>query len=176
MEADRSTAEAAVGHLFAVHSEQLLRMAVLLTGDRQVAEELVQEAFAHLWQRWPSLHDQAASLGYLRVTLVNLARSSFRRRALELRHRVVPAATVGLLDMAVRVDVLRALARLPMRKRACLVLRFYADLSEMETARLLGVSVGTVKSQTHRGLARLGQLLKDSGEAPTAAAPSKGRR
>ena len=125
---------------------------------------------------WPSLHDQAASLGYLRVTLVNLARSSFRRRALELRHRVVPAATVEQPDMAVRVDVLRALARLPMRKRACLVLRFYADLSEMETARLLGVSVGTVKSQTHRGLARLGQLLKDRSETPTAAAPSKGRR
>jgi RNA polymerase sigma-70 factor (sigma-E family) len=160
--AQQSVHQAAVGELFRLHGDELLRLALLLCGSRPLAEDLVQEAFARLWQRWGSLRDPDACVGYLRVTVVNLVRTSFRRRLVELRHRVTHPAVVEPPDSAGKLDVLRALARLPLGKRTCLVLRFYADLSEDETARLLGVSLGTVKSQTHRGLAQLAGLLDDT--------------
>lgn len=157
-----------VAHLYAQHAAHLLRLAELLTGDRALAEELVQEAFTRLWQRWGSLRDPAAGVGYLRVTIVNLARGSFRRRMVRAR----PPGMVGLVpasvdppDVAERLDLLRALGRLSPRKRACLILRFYSDLTEEETARTLGVAVGTVKSQTHRALAQLARLLPETGQA-----------
>ena len=171
----QSAQQAAVGQLFSVHGDELLRLALLLSGSRPLAEDLVQEAFARLWQRWDNLRDPDAGVGYLRVTIVNLARSSFRRRLLELRHRVALPAAVQPPDSAGRLDVLAALARLPMGKRACVVLRFYADLSEEETARLLGISPGTVKSQTHRALAQLARLLEEAGAQAGTAVSHKGR-
>jgi RNA polymerase sigma-70 factor (sigma-E family) len=176
---DQRSGRIAIEALFLAHGDQLLRLAVLLSGDRQVAEELVQEAFARLWHRRDRLRDQGAGIGYLRVTLVNLARSSLRRRLRELRQPERQPAVTDPPDIAGRLDVLRALARLPMRKRACVVLRYFADLSEEETARLLGVSVGTVKSQTHRGLAQLAGLLDERGNLPHAPSssdpPAEGR-
>jgi RNA polymerase sigma-70 factor (sigma-E family) len=170
-----SAHRAAVAELFSLHGDELLRLALLLSGSRQLAEDLVQEAFARLWQHWDNVRDPDAAIGYLRVTVVNLARSSFRRRLLELRHRVALPAVVEPPDAAGRLDVLAALARLPMGKRACLVLRFYADLSEEQTARLLGISPGTVKSQTHRALAQLARLLDGAGARAGTAASHKGR-
>jgi DNA-directed RNA polymerase specialized sigma24 family protein len=90
---------------------------------------------------------------------MNLARNSLRRRLLELRHRVRVPALVVHHDRPVQLDLQRALARLPLRKRACVVLRYFADLTEEETAAALGVSVGTVKSQTHKALAQLREDL-----------------
>jgi RNA polymerase sigma-70 factor (sigma-E family) len=158
-----------VASLFAAHAPGLVRLAELLVGDRGLAEDLVQEAFVRAWRRWRRLRRQGAALAYVRATVVNLARNSTRRRLLELRYRAAQATRLVAPepDVGVRLDLERALARLPVGKRACVVLRFYADLSEEETARVLGVSVGTVKSQTHKGLALLARHLTG--------APSAGR-
>jgi RNA polymerase sigma-70 factor (sigma-E family) len=151
-----------VAHLYAQHAASLLRLAELLTGDRALAEELVQEAFVRSWRHWGRLRQDGSALAYVRQTLVNLTRDSFRRRFREARHRLLtqPVATTDGPDVDRRVDLERALARLPLRKRACVVLRFYADLSEEDTARVLGVSVGTVKSQTHKALGLLARELE----------------
>jgi RNA polymerase sigma-70 factor (sigma-E family) len=165
MNVDESARHGAVAALFSAHADDLLRLAVLLVGERGAAEELVQEAFTRLWQRWGSLRDPGASIGYLRVTIVNLARGSFRRRMLRARSSGMVGlapASVDPPDVAERLDLLRALGRLSPRKRACLILRFYSDLTEEETARTLGVAVGTVKSQTHRALAQLARLLPET--------------
>jgi RNA polymerase sigma-70 factor (sigma-E family) len=159
-----------VASLFAAHAAGLVRLAEFLVGDRGLAEDLVQEAFVRAWRSWRRLRRQGAALAYVRATVVNLARNSTRRRLLELRHRAGQASpwVVPEPDVGTRLDLERALARLPIGKRACVVLRFYADLSEEETARVLGVSVGTVKSQTHKGLALLARHLTDEQGAPSA--------
>jgi RNA polymerase sigma-70 factor (sigma-E family) len=150
-----------VADLYARHAAGLLRLAELLCGDRALAEELVQEAFVRSWRHWRRVRGSGSELAYVRQTLVNLTRDSFRRRFREARQRLLapPAATTVEPDVDGRVDLERALARLPLRKRACVVLRYYADLSEEDTARLLGISVGTVKSQTHRALGLLARDL-----------------
>lgn len=158
---------AEVAALFHAHYPGMVRVGYLLTGDRALAEELAQEAFVRTWRRWDQVRSREAAPAYLRATVVNLARMSLRRRVIELRHR----ATLALDEPAgdeqpgttARIDVRRALLRLPLRKRTCLVLRFYADLSEEDTARALGVAVGTVKSQTHRALKLLERYLREGG-------------
>jgi RNA polymerase sigma-70 factor (sigma-E family) len=146
---------AEVAALFHAHYPGMVRVGYLLTGDRALAEELAQEAFVRTWRRWGQVRSHEAAAAYVRATVVNLARMSLRRRMLEIRHRAAMATREVASDehpASTRIDVRRALLRLPLRKRTCLVLRFYADLSEEETARVLGVAVGTVKSQTHRAL------------------------
>lgn len=127
----------------------MARLAFLLVGDRHVAEEVAQDAFAQVLQRWGSLDEPAA---YLRTSVVNRSRDVHRRKRL-----------VGRLALVARRDrvddapdpLWDALARLPSGQRAALVLRFYEDLPVREVAELLGVREGTVKSLVHRGLARL---------------------
>lgn len=151
--------------LYERHYAELVRLAFALTGDWGLAEELAQEAFARIWHRWGNLRDQQAAPAYLRTTVVNLARRSLRRR-LQERRAWRDAGDPGSADPGESIDLLRALARLPARKRACVVLRFYLDLSEAETAAALGVSVGTVKSQTAKALRRLQRLLADPSVIP----------
>ena len=146
-----------VAVLYRRHRDELVRLAVGLIGDAGVAEEIVQEAFAQLLARWNLLRDRHAAPTYLRHTVVNAARSQWRRR----RQRELlahlsggPAQNEGP-DIAQQRTLLAALAQLPIGKRACVLLRYYADLSEAETAQVLGVSTGTVKSQTAKGLQRL---------------------
>jgi len=144
----------------------LVRMATGLTCDRAAAEEVVQEGFATLLRRWRQLRDPSAALAYLHRVVVNEAHA--RRRHQQRLILALPALRdrtemEGPADTAGQLDLLAALAQLPARKRACVVLRFYADLPEAEVARLLHVSVGTVKSQTARGLRQLAVILK-SGE------------
>jgi RNA polymerase sigma-70 factor (sigma-E family) len=144
----------------------LVRVAYLLTGDSGLAEDLAQEALLRAWRNWERIRLMESVGGYVRGIVVNLAKSSLRRRLVELRHRLVevpPAA--GSEDAAGLVDLRRALARLPLRKRVCVVLRYYGDMSEAEIATLLGISVGTVKSQTHKGLEQLRLLLADDAPA-----------
>jgi RNA polymerase sigma-70 factor (sigma-E family) len=132
-----------------------------------VSEDIVQEAFAHAWRSWDRIRSRDAAVAYLRSTVANMARMSFRRRLLELRHRLEDWRPVTHGDAAEqRVDLQRAVARLPIRKRACVVLRYYLDLTEEETARVLGVSVGTVKSQTHKALQQLGGQLGAAEPSP----------
>jgi RNA polymerase sigma-70 factor (sigma-E family) len=150
-----------LGRLFEVHYADMVRLGFYLTGSWAVGEDLAQEAFVRLWRRWGRLRDHHAALGYLRTTVVNLSRSALRRRLLELRHQRTINEEGHDADPVARLDVARALAALPARKRACVVLRHLVELSVEETAAVLGISTGSVKSQTHKGLRLLEAALSD---------------
>jgi len=150
-----------LSRLFEVHYADTVRLAFYLTGSWAVGEDLAQEAFVRLWRRWGRLRDHHAALGYLRVTVVNLSRSALRRRLLELRHQRIIGHEGHDSDPVARLDVARALAALPAGKRACVVLRHLVDLSVEETAAVLGISTGSVKSQTHKGLRLLEAALSE---------------
>ncbi|HVF06710.1 MAG TPA: SigE family RNA polymerase sigma factor [Frankiaceae bacterium] len=156
-------ADEVVATLFAAHATELTRVAYLVVGDRWVAEEIVQEAFLRVWRSRRRLRDVDAAPAYLRRAVVNLARSRVRRLVLERRH--ARADRDAAPESASWVDLRRAVAALPPRRRACVVLRYFADLSEAETAQTLGVSVGTVKSQTSKALRQLQGVLGDREES-----------
>ena len=159
----------ALAELYQHHHGEAVRLAWALCRDASLAEELAQEAFVRLYLRRRMLRDPAAAPAYLRRTVVNLVYDHGRRAAHERGHRADPvAAPAG--DSAGGLDLLDALATLPERRRACIVLRYYLDLTETETAAALGVSVGTVKSQTHKALAQLRRHLTD--ELPPVAIPT----
>jgi RNA polymerase sigma-70 factor (sigma-E family) len=160
------------------HYSELVRLAFALTGDWNLAEELVQEAFVRAWRSWTNLRREQSAPAYLRTTVVNLARTSLRRRLKEARElqeagAVRDAEQAEFAGPGARVDVPRALASLPQRKRECVVLRYYLDLSEAQTAHALGISIGTVKSQTARALQQLRPLLVP--DEATASRPGRGR-
>lgn len=162
---DRPVRREALALLYERHYAELVRLAFALTSDWGLAEEFAQEAFVRVWHSWGNIRDQQSAPAYLRTTVVNLARRSLRRRLLERR----AWAGVGDLrsaDPGESVDLMRAVARLPAGKRACVVLRFYLDLSEADTAAALGLSVGTVKSQTAKALRRLERLLSEPDAVP----------
>jgi RNA polymerase sigma-70 factor (sigma-E family) len=150
-----------VSVLYFRHRQQLVRLAVGLVGNLDEAEEVVQDAFAGLLRQWQGLRDVDAAPAYLHAAVVNGARARWRRRRLWERARFLLGrqASSAEPDLAERSMLMAAIARLPVRKRACVLLRYYADLSEAETAAALGVSVGTVKSQTAKALVRLSELL-----------------
>ena len=137
------------------HGARLLRLATLLAGSRDVGEEIVQEAFVRAATALHRLSDEEMG-AYLRTIALNVWRNRLRRLAIERRLRVPwIAMSQDERPFEERDALWRAIRRLPPRQRACLVLRYYEDLSERETATLLGCSVGTVKSQSSRGIARL---------------------
>lgn len=153
---------AAVAELFHEHYSPLVGLAVVLTGDRELAEDVVQDAFASLLRSWKRLRDPNAAPSYLRTTVVNLARSALRRRLLRMRRSVALAtSTDDAPEPVERIAMLRALRALPYRQRVCVALRYYECLSPEEVASVMGTSVGTVKSQTHKALRRLEQLLEE---------------
>jgi RNA polymerase sigma-70 factor (sigma-E family) len=149
------SADEAIDELYRQTHVRTVRLAVMLTGDPGVAEELVQEAFVRVWRSWDRIRNTEAARAYLRKTLVNPSTSYLRRRTLEVRHRIRRVDDAVQIDPDARIDLLRAVAKLPPRQRACVALRFYEDLSESQTAELLGISVGAVKSQTFKALQRL---------------------
>ena len=140
-------------------SPALLRTAYLLTGSRADAEDLLQTALAKTYLSWDRVRDQGALDGYVRRVLVNTQTSRWRRRKVdEYPTEALPERSTGrdATDDLVLHDALwAALGALPKRQRAMVVLRYYEDLSEAETAHVLGVSVGTVKSTTSRALMKL---------------------
>jgi RNA polymerase sigma-70 factor, ECF subfamily len=143
----------------AARSAALLRTAHLLTGgDRALAEDLLQVALTRTYLAWHRIDDPGAVEAYVRTTLARTAASWWRRRwhgerATEvLPEQVDDDRTVALDERDAWWRLVRAL---PARQRAVVVLRFYEDLTEAETARALGLSVGTVKSHTARALAAL---------------------
>jgi RNA polymerase sigma-70 factor (sigma-E family) len=148
-----------LGELYLRHADDAVRLAYLLTGDRALAEDLVQEAFVRLAGRLVHLRDPEAFHAYLRRTVVNLANSHFRRRKVERTYldrarSDVAAATTRGPDGSVedRDQMWHALEQLPARQRAAIVLRFYEDLPESAIAELLQCRPGTVKSLLSRGL------------------------
>jgi len=150
---------AAFREFVVARSAALLRTAYLLTGDRAEAEDLLQAALAKTYLSWDRIREREALEGYVRRVLVNTQTSFWRRRrVVETVHDVLPEGLPGR-DRTAEVDLHDALwtsmARLPRRQRAAVVLRYYEDPSEAETARVMGVSVGTVKSTTSRALASL---------------------
>lgn len=151
-------ADAGVAALFASHRLGMVRLALLLVDDRETAEDLVQDAFAALHRHWPRLHSPDAAVPYLRACVVNGSRSVLRRRRTVRRHPAPDAAalTVEAADQpsllaAEHGEVLAALNRLPRRQREVIVLRYWSELSEADTAAALGISLGAVKSSASRG-------------------------
>lgn len=140
----------------ATRGRGLWQSAWLLTGDAQGAEDLVQTALVKCWRRWDRIAANGSVDGYVRRTLVTTFTDWRRRRwTSEVPTADLPDGWSGGADLAVRRDVLSALALLPRGQRAVIVLRFYDDLTEAQTAEVLGVSVGTIKSQTSRALKTL---------------------
>ena len=134
--------------LYADEVDAMARLAFLMVGSEEQAEELVHDAFARLYERWDRVDNPG---GYLRTCVVNGCKDRLRRRGVERRH---PTASSGAAEL--EADHLAdVLAALPYRQRAAVVLRYYEDRSEADIADLLGVRPGTVKSLLHRGLATL---------------------
>jgi RNA polymerase sigma-70 factor (sigma-E family) len=160
---DPALAQAEFERFFARHHRDLARLAYLLSGDRGSAEDLSAEVFLAAWQRWDSVWSADQPFAYVRRMMINIAASRLRRITTERRRlALVYAGTREIAaspDPTATVDVRAALLRLPVRRRACVVLRHAFDLSEADVAATLGVSVGTVKSQTSKGMAQLAKIL-----------------
>ncbi|GHJ46643.1 hypothetical protein Cs7R123_39850 [Catellatospora sp. TT07R-123] len=143
----------------------LLRAAYLLTGDQYLAEDLVQVALARTHLAWRRLHDRGNAEAYTRKVMYHQQISWWRRRrGVEVPTETMPVrATVPdhAADAALKITLRAALQRLSDKQRAVLVLRFFEDRTEAETAECLGVTVGTVKSQTSKALARLRTLAPE---------------
>jgi RNA polymerase sigma factor (sigma-70 family) len=131
-----------------------VRLAHAIVGSNEIAEEVAQEAFFRLHQRWAAVERREQ---FLRVVVVNLCRTHVRRAHLERREASRFARTT--LDPPEIDETWAAVCRLPFRQRAVLALRYYADLPEVEIADLLGCRVGTVKSAHHRALVALRKEL-----------------
>ncbi len=147
----------------------LVRTAYLMTGDHSRAEDLVQSALERVHRNWRRVATKHAPEAYTRRVMINLAISGSRRRRFRetsLAHAPEPVGRDSGQAVVERDEVWQALLTLPPRMRAVLVLRHYEDLSEAEVARVLGCGVGTVKSQSSRGLARLRELLGPDDAAP----------
>ncbi|MFN8194008.1 MAG: SigE family RNA polymerase sigma factor [Nocardioidaceae bacterium] len=165
----RWDADEALEQLYAAHWRSLVRLGVLLLHDQGAAEEVVQDAFVAVHDRWHRLRDPDRALAYLRQTVVNRSRSALRHRVVQNRFvaqegaRLGASAPVapGVEDGAARAVILQALRRLPERQREVIALRYYLDLSEAEIADALGISRGAVKSHASRGAAALREHLRD---------------
>ena len=151
-----------LGELYVRHAPQALRLAYLLTGDGRLAEDLVQDAFVRLAGRMLHLRSPDSFQAYLRVTVVNLVRSHRRRKAVETRflERQVVGAPVEPPDISARDELRVALTALPVRQRTAIVLRYYEDLSEAQTAEVMRCRGGTVRSLVSRGMATLRSSLR----------------
>jgi RNA polymerase sigma-70 factor (sigma-E family) len=149
--------EAAFDEFLAARSTALLRTAILVCGASvHDAEDLAQGALEKVYRHWPRIrHDNPEA--YARRVVVNAAISRSRRRKViqEITFARPPETAAPESDLDLRSALVEELRRLPARMRAVVVLRYWEDLSEMETASMLGCSAGTVKSQAARGLARI---------------------
>lgn len=152
--------------LYVIHYKALVRLAALLLDETAACEDVVQEAYIKLAAsgRMQRLDNPDAALAYLRTSVLNLARSSLRRRLVAAKHAPVvhgrDYVDDGVSQIVDRTAILRAMRTLPRRMREAVALRYYVDLTEAQAADVMGVSVGSVKSYTSRGLERLAEQLK----------------
>jgi RNA polymerase sigma-70 factor (sigma-E family) len=160
MEPDRAVTDLEL--FLAERGRPLLRTAVLLTGSREAGEDLLQAALERLLRHWRTI--EGSPEGYLRQTLYHLATDGWRRqrawrKQLTLLQSTADTAVAdGTAQVDLRDAVVRLLVQLPPRQRAVIVARYWEQLSEAEAAKILGCSVGTVKSATSRALGRLREL------------------
>jgi RNA polymerase sigma-70 factor (sigma-E family) len=159
--------DAVITELCQEHWLGLVRLALLMVGDRPSAEDVVQESFTALYLKWDRLRDEAKALPYLRSTVLNGCRTVLRRRGVARRHSPPPEPPVWSAESDVllgedRREVLVALNELPTRRREVLVLRFYLNLSDREIARTLGITEITVRTTASRALAILGRRLEEN--------------
>ena len=149
---------------------RLLRTAYLLTGDQHQAEDLLQTSLAKLYLAWDKVHDRGATDAYVRRIMVNENNSLWRRGWKRREYATDEVPDIDPVhdryDDGVGAALWDAVQTLPRKARAVLVLRYYEQLTEAETADVLGISVGTVKSQTSRALATLRE------RTPTEMSPS----
>ena len=162
-------ADALVAEMFTQEGASLVRLARLFCDDRNAAEDLVQEAFIRLHRSAGSIRDLNRAPAFLRSILLNLARDHNRRGLVSLRHRNTarPASNQPEPGDHAMADeesaaVFTALRSLPERQRACLVLRYYQELSIAEIADTVHISTNSVKTHCRRGLASLESRLEES--------------
>ena len=168
-------ADWAITELYSLHYRTLVRLAVLLVRDIPTAEDVVQDSFVAMNEGWQRLRNAESALAYLRHAVLNRSRSVLRHRAVVDKYLPkpppdMPSAEYGALVRLEESAVVAALRRLPGRQREAIVLRYYADFSEAETAAAMGISCGAVKSHTARAIAA---LRADLGQE-AAAGPSPG--
>ena len=157
------SATGALEEIYVRNAAGALRLAYFLTGDRELAEDLTQEAFVRVAGRFRHLRDPDDLPAYLRRTIVNLFTSQLRHRRVErewLRRQTAPGSVSNDVDVAERDDLWRAMAVLPQRQRAALVLRYYEDLSEEDAAQVLRCSVGALNQLIVRAKATLRQHIQ----------------
>lgn len=160
-----------LAELYDRHAGEATRIAFLMTGDRHLAEDLAQEAFVRLAGRFLDLRNPDAFGAYLRRTVINLSHGHFRRRKVERtyleKHGQSDQTPGRIPDVEGRDELWRALSTLSSRQRAAIILRYYEDLSEAQTADALGCSVGAVKSLVNRGMEKLRTVVQRTGEVVT---------
>jgi RNA polymerase sigma-70 factor (sigma-E family) len=157
--------EVLLDRLYRAHAPSALRFALMLTGERELSEDLVQEAFVRVAAKLDALREPNAFGAYLTRAVANLAKSHFRHQSVVARHeRTIDARTLVVhpVDVVASDTMLVALRRLPMRQRATIVLRYYNDASHEDIARILDIPIGTVKSLLSRGLAKLREGFGDA--------------
>lgn len=170
-------ARAGFDEFVGAHATRLLRYAYLLTADPDAAQDLLQEVLERLFVAWPRVENP---LAYARVALARRGADRWSRRRRRQETALTDQHDVGLPDPSALFDerdqILAALAQLGPRQRAVVVLRYLEDLSEADTADMLGISRGTVKSQASRGLGRLRTILVDLHPAVGTGTPACGGR
>ena len=159
---------ARVEELYDAHMPAAIRFAYLVSGDAELAQDLAHDAFLRVASRLGALRSQDAFRSYLRTAVLNGYRSHWRssereRARLETAAVTQPAAAT-MPDVAAADEIRRALAELSPRRRAAVVLRYYEDLTERQTAEVLGCSVGAVKALVGRGLRQLRTTLEGDGD------------
>lgn len=157
--------ECAFQDFFELHHADLARLAFLITGDTNAADDIASDALVEIWRHWDRVVAADNQLAYARGVLANLARNWIRRQRRERRGLLTLklfAEDGRSSDHSAVLDVRSALRRLPLRRRECVVLRYAFDVPEREVAAILGISVGTVKSQTSRGAAQLAAYLSET--------------
>ncbi|WP_077966605.1 SigE family RNA polymerase sigma factor [Streptomyces tsukubensis] len=169
--ADDTTPDSAgttVDHLtetYRTHYRSLLGLAALLLDDTASCEDVVQEAFIRVHSARKRVRDPEKTLAYLRQTVVNLSRSALRRRILGLKLLSKPmpdmaSAEEGAYDQLERDALIKAMRGLQRRQREVLVLRYFADMTEAQVAKTLGISLGSVKAYGSRGIAALRVVME----------------
>lgn len=164
VEGDRDTQ---LAHLFRTEYRNLVRLAGLLGGAHDNAEEIVQDAFVKLDESWDRVADPSERAAYLRSIVLNLARSGHRRSKVIERHRPLPSPDAAAAEHHAVIaedqrEVIAAIRALPDRQKQCMVLRFYEDFTEIQIADALGISQGSVKTHLHRAMQSLTKRLGGS--------------